>query len=92
MKQDYTIAELQAEMTALQQVFDNVTLADPRMGLLDPATLQPLNKVAAMPALDSTGRGMQVVKGNDGLETVLAQGIVLKDSAAGTTWEAAAKG
>lgn len=75
MKQDYTIAELQAEMTALQQVFDNVTLADPRMGLLDPATLQPLNKVAAMPALDSTGRGMQVVKGNDGLETVLAQGI-----------------
>ena len=49
MKQDYTIAELQAEMTALQQVFDNVTLADPRMGLLDPATLQPLNKVAAMP-------------------------------------------
>lgn len=36
MKQDYTIAELQAEMTALQQVFDNVTLADPRMGLLDP--------------------------------------------------------
>ena len=27
MKQDYTIAELQAEMTALQQVFDNVTLA-----------------------------------------------------------------
>lgn len=45
MKQDYTIAELQAEMTALQQVFDNVTLADPRMGLLDPATLQPLNKV-----------------------------------------------
>ena len=44
MKQDYTIAELQAEMTALQQVFDNVTLADPRMGLLDPATLQPLNK------------------------------------------------
>ncbi len=45
------------------------------MGLLDPATLQPLNKVAAMPALDSTGRGMQVVKGDDGLETVLAQGI-----------------
>ena len=43
MKQDYTIAELQAEMTALQQVFDNVTLADPRMGLLDPTTLQPLN-------------------------------------------------
>lgn len=75
MKQDYTIAELQAEMTALQQVFDNVTLADPRMGLLDPATLQPLNKVAAMPALDSTGRGMQIVKGKDGLETVLAQGI-----------------
>ena len=29
MKQDYTIAELQAEMTALQQIFDNVTLADP---------------------------------------------------------------
>ena len=45
------------------------------MGLLDPATLQPLNKVAAMPALDSTGRGMRVVKGDDGLETVLAQGI-----------------
>lgn len=48
MKQDYTLDELQTEMTALAQLFDSVTLADPRMGLLD-ATLQPLNKVAAMP-------------------------------------------
>ena len=56
MKQDYTLDELQTEMTALAQLFDSVTLADPRMGLLDPATLQPLNKVAAMPALDAAGR------------------------------------
>ena len=38
MKQDYTIAELQAEIAALQQLFDCVTLADPCRGLLDPAT------------------------------------------------------
>lgn len=75
MKQDYTIAELQAEMTALELIFDSVTLADPRMGLLDPATLQPLNKVAAVPALDASGRGMRIVKAKNGLETMIAQGI-----------------
>lgn len=36
MKQDYTLDELQTEMTALAQLFDSVTLADPRMGLLGP--------------------------------------------------------
>ena len=55
MKQDYTLDELQTELTALAQLFDSVTLADPRMGLLDPATLQPLTKVAAVPALDAIG-------------------------------------
>ena len=55
MKQEYTLAELQTEMDALAQLFDSVTLADPRMGLLDPATLQPLNKVAAVPVLDADG-------------------------------------
>ena len=74
MKQDYTLDELQTEMTALAQLFDSVTLADPRMGLLDPATLQPLNKVAAMPALDAAGRGMKIEKAADGLRTVIAQG------------------
>ena len=34
MKQDYTIAELQAEIAALQQLFDCVTLADPCRGCL----------------------------------------------------------
>ena len=29
MKQDYTLDELQTEMTALAQLFDSVTLADP---------------------------------------------------------------
>lgn len=67
MKQDYTLDELQTEMTALAQLFDSVTLADPRMGLLDPATLQPLNKVAAMPALDAAGRGLKIEKAADGL-------------------------
>jgi DNA-directed RNA polymerase specialized sigma24 family protein len=62
MKQDYTLDELQTEMTALAQLFDSVTLADPCMGLLDPATLQPLNKVAAMPALDAAGRGLKIEK------------------------------
>ena len=75
MKQDYTIAELQAEIAALQQLFDCVTLADPCRGLLDPATLQPLDKVAAVPALDANGRGMRIIKAASGLETVLAQGI-----------------
>ena len=74
MKQDYTLDELQTEMTALAQLFDSVTLADPRMGLLDPATLQPLNKVAAMPALDAAGRGLKIEKAADGLRTVIAQG------------------
>lgn len=78
MKKDYTRAELQAEMTALQQIFDSVTVADPFQGLLDPATLQPLNKVATIPVLDDTGRGMQVVQGTTGLETVLAQGITVE--------------
>ena len=31
MKQDYTLDELQTEMTALAQLFDSVTLADPCM-------------------------------------------------------------
>ena len=67
-------------MDALAQLFDSVTLADPRMGLLDPATLQPLNKVAAVPVLDADGRGMRIVKAKNGLEAVIAQGI----SVAGT--------
>ena len=75
MKQDYTIAELQAEIAALQQLFDCVTLADPCRGLLDPATLQPLDKVAEVPALDANGRGMRIIKAASGLETLLAQGI-----------------
>ena len=80
MKQDYTLDELQTEMTALAQLFDSVTLADPRMGLLDPATLQPLNKVAAMPALDAAGRGLKIEKAADGLRTVIAQGITVADT------------
>ena len=36
MKQDYTLDELQTEMTALAQLFDSVTLADPRMGPAGP--------------------------------------------------------
>ena len=82
MKQDYTLDELQTEMTALAQLFDSVTLADPRMGLLDPATLQPLNKVAAMPALDAAGRGLKIEKAADGLRTVIAQGITVADTRA----------
>ena len=50
------------------------------MGLLDPATLQPLNKVAAMPALDAAGRGMKIEKAADGLRTVIAQGITVEDT------------
>ena len=80
MKQDYTLDELQTEMTALAQLFDSVTLADPCMGLLDPATLQPLNKVAAMPALDAAGRGLKIEKAADGLRTVIAQGITVADT------------
>ena len=81
MKQDYTLDELQTEMTALAQLFDSVTLADPCMGLLDPATLQPLNKVAAMPALDTAGRGLKIEKAADGLRTVIAQGITVAAAA-----------
>lgn len=36
MKQDYTLDELQTEMTALAQLFDSVTLADPRHGVAGP--------------------------------------------------------
>ena len=78
MKQDYTLDELQTEMTALAQLFDSVTLADPRMGLLDPATLQPLNKVAAMPALDAAGRGLKIEKAADGLRTVNVETVRYK--------------
>ena len=79
MKQDYTLDELQTEMAALAQLFDSVTLADPCMGLLDPATLQPLNKVAAMPALDAAG-AMKIEKAADGLHTVIAQGITVANT------------
>ena len=48
MKQDYTLDELQTEMTALAQLFDSVTLADPRMGLRRPARAsQPPYSAAA---------------------------------------------
>lgn len=80
MKQDYTIAELQAEISALQQLFDRVALADSRMGLLDPATLQPLNQPAVVPVLDDTGRGLQIVKEDGRLEVLLAQGITAADT------------
>ena len=86
MKQDYTLDELQTEMTALAQLFDSVTLADPRMGLLDPATLQPLNKVAAMPALDAAGRGLKIEKAADGLRTVIAQALRWRTRPACCCW------
>ena len=55
------------------------------MGLLDPATLQPLNKVAAMPALDAAG-AMKIEKAADGLHTVIAQGITVANTPAYCCW------
>ena len=58
MKQDYTLDELQTEMTALAQLFDSVTLADPRMGLLDPATLPLPRNLQADGAEDAFTRAL----------------------------------
>ena len=86
MKQDYTLDELQTEMTALAQLFDSVTLADPCMGLLDPATLQPLNKVAAMPALGRRRPRLKIEKAADGLRTVIAQALRWRTRPACCCW------
>ena len=75
MKQEFTMAELAAQLTALGQVFDKVELADARMGVLDPATLQPIGKIAEVPMLDDAGRGVQLTQTPEGPGLIIAQGI-----------------
>ena len=60
MKLEYTKEELAAEVTALEQVFDQVQIVDPYRGaLLDPVTLEPGEECGSVPMLDEGGRGLQ---------------------------------
>ena len=60
MKLKYTKEELAVEVTALEQVFDQVQIVDPYRGaLLDPVTLEPGEECGSVPMLDDGGRGLQ---------------------------------
>lgn len=80
MKLEYTKEELAAEVTALEQLFDQVQIVDPYHGvLLDPATLEPKGESDPVPTLDETGRGMQLVQ-QDGEDAMrLYQSIRVAD-------------
>ena len=76
MKFEYTLAELAAEITALEQVYGKVSVLDPYQGtVLDPATLLPTDKAEELTALDETGRGVRMAQADEGPELVLYQGI-----------------
>ena len=75
MKFEYTLAELAAEITALEQVYGKVSVLDPYQGtVLDPATLLPTDKAEELTALDETGRGVRMAQADEGPELVLHPG------------------
>ena len=79
MKQEYTTAELAAQVAALERLFDSVTLVDPAaQRVLDSRTLQPTETPCRrLPPLDSTGRAWSLVRTGDGMETALCQAITV---------------
>lgn len=77
MKQDYTAAELCAQVCALQNMFDTVWLIDPgQQCLLDPATLQPTAEPCRLlPRLDASGRCVQPLHTPAGLQLSFCQAV-----------------
>lgn len=78
MKLQYTAQELAMQFAALEQLFGKAVLVDPRRNVaLDPATLQPTGPVEKLPAMDKTGRGIDLTIGENGSELVLCQAITV---------------
>lgn len=78
MKQDYTAAELTAQVKALRLTFDDVTVIEPRSAqLLDPASWQPAGNADELPMLDQNGRAWRYQ--TDGTGTlVLYQAVCME--------------
>lgn len=80
MKLQYTLAELAAEITALEQVFGNVTLIEPYQGgVLNPATLEPTGETEELTALDAAGRGARMQQTETGIDLVLYQAVQVEE-------------
>ena len=76
MKLEYTKEELSLQAAALQQLFDTVHIVDPYRGVrLDPVTLEPGEESGPIPAMDETGRGLQLIHRDGGEILQLCQGI-----------------
>ena len=76
MKQDYTAAELKAEIGALENVFDSVQLIDPEtMQFLDPETLQAAEPCRILPPLNDDGRGWQPMREGESVALACCQAI-----------------
>ena len=72
MKLQYNAQELATQFAAMEQLFGKAVLVDPRRNVaLDPATLQPTGPVENLPAMDKTGRGIDLTAGENGPELVL---------------------
>ena len=79
MKQEYTAAELQAQIALLQNVFDSVRLVDPHsMQFLDTATLEAVGPCHSLPELDARGRGWQPVRLQTAVELALFQSVTVE--------------
>ena len=64
--QEFTLAQIGMQVTALQNFFDQVTLIDPlAQAEVDPATLQATGHADAVPVLNADGRGWQPILGED---------------------------
>ena len=60
--QEFTLAQIGMQVTALQNFFDQVTLIDPlAQAEVDPATLQATGHADAVPVLNADGRGWQPI-------------------------------
>ena len=64
--QEFTLAQIGMQVTALQNFFDQVTLIDPlAQAEVDPVTLQATGHADAVPVLNADGRGWQPILGED---------------------------
>lgn len=76
MNQEYTVAQLAQQITALETMFDRVSLIDPAAATqLDPTTLQPVGNVPAVPSLDVNGRAWQPMRTGQGTDMVFYQAV-----------------
>ena len=78
MKQEYNTEELLAQIAALQDLFDEVSLIDSRTAsVLDPVTLEPIGQADSLPVPGEDGRTLRYLGGlEEGF--VLYQAITLR--------------